>query len=73
VARRSSWRRPPARPLQPAPGDPAGPEDLDAPDLETLDEPEEVTSLLVFEGKMLAGVFGPVLLGLWLFRRSRGR
>jgi amino acid transporter len=34
---------------------------------------ESVTSLLVFEGKMLAGVFGPVLLGLWLFRRSRGR
>jgi hypothetical protein len=32
---------------------------------------ESVTSVAVFEAKMLAGVFGPILLGLWLFRRSR--
>jgi amino acid transporter len=32
---------------------------------------ESVTSVAVFEAKMLAGVFGPILLGRWLFTRSR--
>jgi amino acid transporter len=32
---------------------------------------ESVTSMAVFEGKMMAGVLGPVLLGLWLFSRRR--
>jgi amino acid transporter len=32
---------------------------------------EDVTNIVVFELKMAAGVLGPVLVGLWLFRRSR--
>ena len=32
---------------------------------------DDVTSVLVFELKMLAGVGGPIVLGLWLFWRSR--
>ena len=34
---------------------------------------ESVTSVAVFEGKMLAGVVGPILLGQWLFARSQRR
>lgn len=30
-----------------------------------------VTSLVVFESKMVVGVVGPLLVGIWLFRRSR--
>ncbi len=32
---------------------------------------DDVTSVVVFELKMAAGVLGPVLVGLWLFARSR--
>ena len=34
---------------------------------------ESVSSVGMFEGKMLVGVFGPVMLGLWLFARARRR
>jgi amino acid transporter len=32
---------------------------------------DNVTSVAIFELKMMAGVFGPLLVGLWLFTRSR--
>ena len=31
----------------------------------------DVTSVLVFEAKLVSGVVGPILVGLWLFARSR--
>lgn len=34
---------------------------------------DDVTSVVVFELKMLAGVGGPIALGIWLFQRSRGK
>jgi amino acid transporter len=34
---------------------------------------DDVANVVVFELKMAAGVLGPIVLGLWLFRRSRGR
>jgi hypothetical protein len=33
----------------------------------------DVTSVVVFELKMVAGVGGPVAIGLWLYWRSPGR
>ena len=32
---------------------------------------DNVASVAIFELKMLAGVFGPLLVGLWLFARQR--
>jgi amino acid transporter len=34
---------------------------------------DDVTDVLVFELKMMAGVGGPIAIGLWLYWRSRGR
>jgi glutamate:GABA antiporter len=34
---------------------------------------DNVSSVAVFELKMLAGVFGPLIVGLWMFARSRRR
>ena len=33
---------------------------------------DDVTSVVVFELKMIAGVGGPIAIGLWLYWRSRG-
>jgi hypothetical protein len=33
----------------------------------------DVASAVIFELKMLAGVGGPVLIGVWLYRRSRAQ
>ena len=33
----------------------------------------DVTNVVVFEAKLVAGVAGPILAGLWLFARARKR
>jgi hypothetical protein len=34
---------------------------------------EDVTSIPLFEAKMLVGILGPIGVGWWLYRRSAGR
>jgi len=33
----------------------------------------DVASVVLFESKMVAGVGGPLVIGLWLYRRARAQ